>query len=169
MDLSTSKVYRRVIDSVRVPLEHFVSTGLYDPFSLEGFEPEDIADFQVRRACRQLAKELKRPFIRCYNVFSAFQWDHNKAKWVKLEVPDWNYGYVEVPKRQYLAPLVAPLLLAAPEAGSYVEVRSAQGKVLQEQCRSLWRFRIRDRPLWDSYYQFMLSDPDCRKARRLTA
>lgn len=169
MDLSTSKVFNRTIDSVRLPLEHFMATGFYDPSTLNGYEPEDIAAFQVRRACRQLAKEQKRPFIRCHVVEVTYRWDHNAGKWMKLAKPEWEFGYVEIPKRQYLAPLVAPLLLAAPDETARHGTLLAKAPVIQVTSKSLWQFHVRDYQLWTKYYDFVLNDPDCRKARRLTA
>jgi len=169
MDLNTSKVFNRAIDSVRLPLERFMATGFYDPFTLNGYEPEDIAAFQVRRACRKLAKEQKRPFIRCHVVETTYQWDHNAAKWVKLAKPGWEFGYVEVPKRKYLAPLVAPLLLAAPDEIVPQGTVLAKAPVIQVASKSLWIFHIRDYEFWTKYYDFILNNPDCRKARRLTA
>lgn len=167
MDLNASKVFSRAVDSVRIPLEHFIKTGFYDPHSLPGHEPEDIADFQVRRVCRQIAKESKRPFIRCYEVVITYRWDYGSG-WTKLDKPEWERGFIEMPKRHYLAPLIAPLLLAAPEAGSRYDPRTGAG-VHQQSLATLWSFSIFNRELWDQYYQFVLTDPECRKARRLTS
>lgn len=166
MDLSASKVFSRAIDSVRVPLEHFIKTGFYDPHSLAGYEPEDIADFQTRRVCRQIAKEMKRPFIRCYGVISNYHF--NGSKWEKYDDPKWESGYLEVPKRKYLMPLITPLLLAAPDPHRWAS-RNKENPVWQMPCQSLWQFKIYDRELWEKYYDFVLNDPDCRKARRLTS
>lgn len=170
MDLNASKVFQRAVDSVRIPLEHFIKTGFYDPNSLVGYEPEDIADFQVRRVCRQIAKEGKRPFIRCYAVESLHTFDRTTMRWEKNDKPKFEYGYVEVPKRKYLAPLVAPLLLAAPEAQGRYYANTKDGEhVWQLSSVTLWQFRVYGKDLWDKIYDYMLNDPECRKARRLTS
>lgn len=169
MDLNASKVFQRAVDSVRVPLEHFIKTGFYDPHVLGGYEPEDIADFQVRRVCRQIAKEGKRPFIRCHDVKSNYTWDNTTSRYVQRDIPEWEFGYVEVPKRKYLSVLVAPLLLTSPAKSGYYDALRSNSPVYEEQCESLWRLRVRDRELWDKYYDFVLNDPDCRKVRRLTS
>lgn len=168
MDLNASKVFQRAVDSVRVPLEHFIKTGFYDPHVLGGYQPEDIADFQVRRVCRQIAKEAKRPFIRCYDVSSTYTYDNKVHQWVRRDTPQWEFGFIEVPKRKYLSALVAPLLLVATPGSYYDAIRKNAG-IYEESSVTLWRFRVSDRELWDKYYEWVLNDPDCRKARRLTS
>lgn len=164
--------FQRTIDSVRLPLEHFIKTGFWDPYILLGYTASDISDVQVRKACRLAAQEVKRPFVQCYAVFQRGEWQNqgsqNGYKWVDYPEPKWVNGFVEMPKRRYLSPLVAPLLLAAPdETTFYSRYGKPPAQVVRNQSRTLWSFRVFDRALWDEYYAFVLNDPDCRKARRL--
>lgn len=155
----TSQVFTRTVASVQAPLQHFIETGFWNPHALEGWEEGDITEHVVRGSCRIMSKELKRPFIRAHPSYS---WQHQPVD------PETNYappplrifrcGVVEVPKRKYLAPLIAPLTLAATSDSK--TIRDASGA-------TLWEFYIYDRQLWDQYYQYLLNDPDCRKARKL--
>lgn len=152
----TSKVFDRVVASVQAPLQHFIETGFWNPYALEGWEEGDIAEHGVRGSCRVMSKELKRPFIRAHPVISSTQWDGEK--WVRHPKPIFTHGLVEVPKRKYLVPLIAPLTLAATRDSK--TIRDASGT-------TLWEFHIYDREAWDNYYQYLLNDPDCRRARKL--
>lgn len=167
MELANLKSYQRTIASVDLPLKHFIETGFWNPYVVPGWKPNDIAEQQVRGACRKVAAELKRPFIRCHPVVAFGDWMQvdGKYKRVQFDQPRFEFGLIEVPKRQYLSPLVAPLLLAAKPA----TYREATPTVTQTSSATLWEFRISDRQLWDDYYQFVLTDPECRKARKLTS
>jgi hypothetical protein len=172
MDLAKIKSYQRTIASVDLPLRHFIETGFWNPRVVEGWNESDIGDSLVRSACRKVAKELKRPFIQCYSSFVSYEsYDTGETSQNGYAVynrrplpePRFEAGYVEMPKRKHLAPLVAPLLLAA---GGKVTLRDA---VWDRTSATLWAFLIRDREFWDSYYDFVLNDPECRRARRLTS
>ncbi len=155
MEHVTSQVFTRAVDSVRIPLEHFLKTGFWDPTSLEDWQPADMSYSQTRRACRQMAKELKRPFIRCHDRYSNYRFDANVG-WVRLDTSEWECGYVEMPKRKKYMPLAAPLLLAA------------NSKSVQDRSgTTLWEFQVHDRQLWDDFYPYLLNDPVCRAARGL--
>lgn len=160
MEQLTSKVMARTIASVQLPMEHFFKTGFWDPFSSGTFELCDISEPQVRRACRQMAAELKRPFIACHSQYSTHELQSlpDKNVWVKRDNPIWNYGIIQVPRKAYLNVLVTPLMLAENNA----EVRDQSGT-------TYWSFVVSDRNVWDKFYDYLLNDPDCRKARRLPA
>lgn len=177
MDLTNLKSYQRTIASVDLPLKHFVETGFWNPHAVEGWTENDIGDTFVRRAARQIAKELKRPFIQiyaCMTIWGRRQVnDPSKPSWAqteryKLDKPVFSHGYIQVPKRQYLAPIVAPLFLLPDRPVRYGDV----GKDVLgwgHHTITLWQFRISNEEFWNEYYQFALNDHDCRKARRLTA
>jgi len=160
MEQFASKVMARTIASVQLPMEHFLKTGFWDPFSSGTFEEFDISEPQVRRACRQMSVELKRPFITCHSQFSTHELQTSPTGdlWVKRDTPLWSYGIVQVPKKAYLNVLVAPLMLAENNA----QVRDQSGT-------TFWNFIVSDRDVWDKFYDYLLNDPDCRKARRLPA
>lgn len=170
MDYTISKVANRAIASVHLPIAHFVETGLYDPNAVPGYDRADISEVQVRRVCRQVAKDLKRPFIQCY---SYMQTGHHvpdgvnaqgypKSKYVELDAPRFASGIFYCRKAKYLAPLVAPLLLLNDDEIA----RSGVG--WNSSGNSFWQYQIKDHQLWTSFYEHVLNDPDCRKARGLT-
>lgn len=170
------KSYQRTLDSVRLPIEHFIKTGFWDPHALDGWEENDISEQQVRNKCRQVARELKRPFIIAHPVMQFYEhrptgktnsYGHPSYKWTRLEQPRFSHAFVEVPKRKYLYPLVSSLLLL-PQGQSRWD--SGDGKAaISLDYASLWQFRINDETLWRQYYDFILNDPECRAARRLTS
>lgn len=152
----TSQVFVRTVASVQAPLQHFIETGFWNPHALDGWQEGDISDQVVRGSCRIMSKELKRPFIRAHPVISYNE--YVDGKWERRDRPVFNHGLVEVPKRKYLVPLIAPLTLASSKDGSSIRDRSGS---------TLWEFYIYDPELWDQYYEYLLNDPDCRKARKL--
>lgn len=172
MELASIKSYQRTIASVELPLQHFIETGFWNPYTVEGWTESDIGDTFVRRACRSVARELKRPFIQCYPFFKTTERIQNGSltahgnplyDWVTLPTPVFSYGFVEIPKRKRLAPLAAPLLLLP-------ERYHGDGSMGFLQHReTLWQARITNEELWNDYYNFVLNDADCRKARRLTS
>lgn len=174
MELASLKSYQRTIASVDLPLLHFVETGFWNPCVVEGWTESDIGDTMVRRACREVARELKRPFIQCYAVFQTTehypteeknQHGHTLYATRALPEPKFSFGYVEIPKRAYLTPMASPLLFL-PEGRRYGP-DAREGFAIP--AATLWRFRIESEELWNKYYEFALNDPDCRKARRLTS
>lgn len=174
MELANLKSYQRTIASVDLPLKHFIETGFWNPHVIADYNfDSDIGDTFVRRACRAVARELKRPFIQCYPMFTTTEHYVTGEKSPNgydlygtrpLPEPKFQGAWVEMPKYKYLTPLAAPLFML-PE-GSFGNHDKAG---FQANLTTLWRFRINDRELWDKYYDFALNDPDCRKARRLTS
>jgi hypothetical protein len=171
MELASIKAYQRTIASVELPLRHFIETGFWNPDSIEGWTDSDIGDTFVRRACRTVARELKRPFIQCYATFlTSESYDTGKRSengriiydMRPLPAPRFNYAFVEIPKQKRLAPLAAPLLLL-PER---YQGNNTAG--FTQHRTTLWQAHITSEELWNQYYDFVLNDPECRKARRLT-
>lgn len=161
--------FNRAIDSVRLPLEHFLETGFWNPYACPGWTRNNVSDVQVRRICRHVATENKRPFIQCYASMTLWEYVDDLAnpfpngggyykKRVEIPKPKFSVGIISAPNRQHLAPLVAPLLLT--EGSAKVQNHSSTG---------LWQFYVHDEELWNSYYDFVLNDPACRKARKLTS
>lgn len=160
-----SKTFDRIIDSVKLPIEHFARTGFWDPYAIEGYQPEDISDTIVRSACRKVAKGQKRPFIKLFKHMRRQQWTQNR--YVTYPDPVFTMGIVSVPKRKKLLSIVTPLLLAAPEPTKRYQP-NRQASVVQFELASLWEFQVYDESFWDGYYAYALNDPECRKARGLT-
>lgn len=150
-------LYNRLIASVQKPIDHFLETGFWNPYVVEGSQVCDISDSQVRSSCRELAKALKRPFIICQPTFKYDELGANGV-WVPLDKPVWRGGWLTVPKLKRHTPIVASFILASNEK----EVRDRSGT-------TLWEFAVTDHQLWTTLYDHILNDPDCRKARRLTS
>lgn len=177
MELASIKSYQRTIASVELPLKHFIETGFWDPYSCGRYDQDaDIGDSIVRRTCRNVARELKRPFIQCFAVVryavrvgtgEKSQYGHDLYETVDLPEPQFEYGFVMIPKQKRLAPLATPLLLMPDvystrvSGVSYIPAHSMHSA-------TLWRARIYNQDLWNDYYNFVLNDPECRKARKLT-
>jgi hypothetical protein len=168
----TNATYDRIIASVQEPLDHFVKTGFWKPNT--HWKAEDVGGNQVRKACRELARSMKRPFIQCYDRSSMGEWVQTNAagqpymsKWMDYKTPVWSFGYFEAPIQKRLLPLVAPLMLGSVKQGRY---RSATAhKVSDNSLETVWRFHIYDQEIWNGYYSFVLDDPDCRRARNFTS
>lgn len=168
-----SKIYARALDSIRLPVEHFLATGFYDEASLPGSNWDaDVSLQQVSRIVRKVAQELKRPFIECSARLVSYQYvdDTSKPprsyggyhqKRIDLPEPVWSYGTITMPKRKYLMPMLTPLLLAAKE--------DRTAPVWDRTSPTLWHFIVNSKEFWDEYYPFILNDTDCRKARKLTS
>lgn len=161
----TSKRFTRVLDSVRVPIQHFIDTGIYDENVIASRDWSlDISQVQVRKACRKVASELKRPFIQMSETMAreARVADPTKPhgyNWVPLPEPRFARAHVSIPRRKYLVVLATPLILSAN--------RDVGAKVYDRITPSLWNFTIFDQQIWTEYRDFIMNDPDCRAARKL--
>jgi hypothetical protein len=163
-----SKIFERTLDSVRLPIQHFIDTGIFDLGVLgESNWNADISFVQVRRACRKVAAELKRPFIQMESYtryidhsYSTLPDGTTEYTSVKLDKPRWVSATVTIPKRKYLVGHISPLTLAAGDLGSACYARPTP---------SLWHFTITDYSLFKEYEKYILTDPACRKARKLTS
>jgi hypothetical protein len=153
-----SKVLAAALASVQEPIQHFIDTGLFVEPRYQLIEGVDasVGMTQVRRICRHVAGELRRPFI----VISDISTMHERVNgsWVTLDEPVWSHAHITMPRRKYLVPLMAPLVLGD------------KTKEIQTNWdtpnTSLWTAVIRDRSIWTEYYDRLLNDPDMRRARR---
>jgi hypothetical protein len=161
-----SKVLDEAIRSVRDPILKFIETGIFcNPYSDPDMPPEVlesvgfISDTQTQRVARMVAKELRRPFIIMTPVIKKFEWSNASGKWVRKRVdPTFSHVYVKIPKRKYLMPIVAPLLLTCSDTG--------KGLVTQGGEESNWVFNIHSEALWVEY-RAALDRPEMRAARRM--
>jgi hypothetical protein len=174
MENVTSQVLSRALESVQAPINHFIETGFWNPnvHAPDSYSPGDVGDTQVRKICRAVARELKRPFITCHPTFSYGRHvldEKGSYKWVPSEKPQFAGGYVSVPKQKRLTPLVATLILASSADKPLHQRGTPQNPLISYSQKTLWTFRIADKTMWDEYYDYVLNDRDCRKARRLTS
>jgi hypothetical protein len=172
MENVTSQVLSRALESVQAPINHFIETGFWNPNVLVDHKPGDVTDVQVRKICRAVARELKRPFISCHPTFSYGRHVLDKEgvyQWEPLDKPEFAGGYVSVPKQKRLTPLVATLILASSADKPLHQRATPKFPLTAYGQKTLWTFRIADKTMWDEYYSYVLNDPDCRKARRLTS
>lgn len=161
-----SKVYAKAIQCLSGPVDHFIETGFYNLASAGEYGDGWISEPQVRRICREIAKEQKRPFIQASEYYATNGYDQAARKPYKLDKPIWNNAWIEMPKRKYLLPLATPLLLASGDNDTTYKPGDAIMPYRQE---TIWSWRIVDKSFWDEYYNFILNDPDCRRARKLTS
>jgi hypothetical protein len=165
-----SKIFDEAIRSVRDPILQFIETGIFgNPWGGDTVPEEVLASkgfisaTQTQRVCRMVAQELKRPFIIMTPYIERRVWTQTPkpdgtTRWECKPVPRrFRSTHIKMPKRQYLMPLVSPLLLAAGPAGSPVTDRSEVGN---------WVFIINDEGLWNDY-RASLDRPEMRAARKL--
>jgi hypothetical protein len=192
-----SKVLDNALLTVAAPVLRFIETGIHeasftvdDPAEREGVWAEGaISSQQTTRVVREVARELKRPFVAMYAFRDRWSYksQHSMAgttyysygkPWrgyqdiKQLPKPVFSHAYVRVPRRKYAFPLVAPLLLAAPETPKYAPttVRNKPGykppTVTNYSGATYWRFQIYNEEMWDSYRASM-DRPEMREARRM--
>lgn len=167
MTHTTSKVLTEAIASLQRPIEHFIETGIYScalTFGGDGEEENltanDISHMQVSRICRAVAKELRRPFIQMNPVIRRWNWEIASGGTYRAKpIPaQWLHAEVTIPCLKYLAPIAAPLLLAAGE--------DPTDPVYRREKATLWQFRINSYELWLDY-RVSMDRPEMRKARRM--
>lgn len=178
-----SKVLSAAIDSVRVPIENFIRTGIFSGIYDRTLVSRDIshsdgcvAGGQVQRIARYTAKELKRPFIIMEPVVRGFTWSLANGRWRKeIHDPRFSHVFVRIPKRKYLMPIAAPLLLAAPEPVTHHRTaiqrvtdphHDEKFPVIQRAERTNWVFNICSEEFWHDY-RAALERPEMRAARKL--
>jgi len=117
----TSKVYQAAIQSVAGPLQRFADTGLYsgdedrtlgEPAKAAGV----VSHQQIGRIVRNFAKETKRPFIKTFELWKTHEWaqDTVTGDYGRRPItPFLGEVCIKIPNLKYLAPIYAPLLLAA--------------------------------------------------------
>jgi hypothetical protein len=190
-----SKTLDNALSTVAAPALRFIETGIHeeswtvdDPDEHEGVWARGaISPHQTSRVVREVAKELKRPFVAMYAVRQRWQYrsryqpgtvHHSSTKpgsyykdIQKLPQPVFSHGHIHVPKRQYLLPLVRTLILAtvSQQMPSWRQLNDAEHKkpdVLNHSLATIWRFRIYNEEMWGDYRASM-DRPEMRAARRL--
>lgn len=154
----THPAYAAVLDSVKKPLDHFITTGLYEPYRPvpgAGLNDLTLSESIVRSSIRGMAAKMRRPFIQAYVVRHHGSWKNNK--WSPLEAPIFSHGYFYAPKQKKLQVMLTPLQLGKDSP-----------LIKDTSMATVWEFGVHDETLWNDFYQLILNDPDCRKARGLT-
>ena len=148
--------------SLREPIEQFIETGLYQHY--DASEEEDlpvkktgsfgsdgaVPGVSVKSICRLVAKELKRPFITCTEIWAYSNWDAKLRK----TPPRWCRGYITVPAQKKLLSHYLPLTLLPPETARVTG-------------RTVIAVQIRNQAFFEAYRERLLTDPHMRAARGL--
>ena len=130
-----------------------------------------VSDTYLRPYAKKICKELGRPWVRANGgYYTRYEYVPNPR------TPDGSYagytlkdrgrnwaGGLTVPKRNYLAPIVASLLMVAKE-------RDRAAPVSSYHTRTNWGFTFtgeEGREIFDNHIQFMRTDPDARKALKI--
>lgn len=126
---------------------------------------------------RMICKELKRPFVWTasgmiyrYGLLPGPADEHGNPGlhiWTKTS-NDW-LARIRVPKRNYLAPIVAPLLMVAKDHTS-IRYSDERPPVVAMHGTGYWEFNLhgeQGRAMWDAQIEFMRTDPAVRRALRL--
>lgn len=126
---------------------------------------------------RMICKELRRPFVwtACgmidrYGLVPGPVDEHGNPgplDWAKIGT-EW-FARIQLPKRNYLAPVVAPLLVVAKD---HTSIRSTfeTAPVVANHGMGYWEFNLhgeQGRAMWDAQIEFMRTDPAVRRALRL--
>ena len=139
---------KTILDDVT---DRLLTKGYYMPPSYTewGMDWQDviIPEVTLRKFARRVAKEAKRPFVQVGKL-----WGHRMAadgsKFENYQTGIW----IEMPKRNYLAPLIHPVELA----GFY-----------QRGFDTLWHFNINDMEFATQYLSFFETREEFRKALKL--
>ena len=125
-----------------------------------------ISTVQIRKVARDVAKEMKRPFVQGGEYFSNGTHKRDadgKYEWIPYSTPQWSKAYITVPRRGYLCPIITPLELSA------VSVYRSTGSnhIISRHGSTYWQFDIMSREIWTDYYQALQTRPEMRKALKL--
>lgn len=115
---------------------------------------------------KQVCKELGRPWVRATGGwFDYYEYARDADGNYKSQLMGKRFaGKLLVPKRDYLAPVVAPLLMVASQ-DRYAPVVNYSGK-------SNWEFHFTSNnessaEIWENHINFMRTDPEARKALKV--
>jgi hypothetical protein len=155
-DFMGSKVLAAAHAQLNDPIVHMLKTGFFiEPDWVRG--ETLLTAFKIRPVARKVAKEMKRPFI----FVSGRSVCSGSGKWEKV-------GYrLQFPKRAYLEPVVAPLLLCAKEITHRYNAVYDSTVSRDPNATTFWDFMINDLEFYRQYTETVQSDPDMRKALRL--
>ena len=130
-----------------------------------------VSDTYLRPYAKKVCKELGVPWVRANGgYYTRYEYvpkppnpDGTYAGYKMVDMGQQWAGGLTVPKRNYLAPIVAPLLMVAEE-----RVRSAPVSAYHE--RTNWCFAFTGdagQEIFESHMQFMRTDPEARKALKI--
>lgn len=170
----------QALGSIAIPVQKFIETGIHRDTAWDESIPKEYRQARwsaqksgaalgysfVRSICRKVARELGRPFIHTTVNMDEGRYARvgGRYQWIPREDPEFFYGYIEMPKRKYLAPLWSPLFLAAKPTRMYSSKPEGVtvGIIFS---RSLFRFMVYDENLWAEYNELLDTD-EMRAARR---
>ena len=159
--LRESKVVNTVMSEILDPIKKQLETGIffYPTYTIGGL----VRPIHVGKYARAVAKEHGWPFVQAGYIAENYKWDAAQRKYLRLKEPLITGGWLQAPKRQYLLPLVTPLLLAEDDKRSVWEkgIRLAN-------LKSLWRFYIHDVDVFEAFMQSALSSPEIVAAIKRT-
>lgn len=174
--MEQSATYAMVASYIANKTEEYLRTGIasFTPPYEKGVSSEEqrrayrkqlsvCGNTFVRAYLRQVAKELRRPFIVAEQTYSCGA-NTTIANWITLSVP----------KRKKLEKAVSALLLSAKDIKhryGYYLLKEAPGIYRYNYHRSLWQFIFNGdgcEGLFQSFVQTWQADPDIRAALKLT-
>lgn len=168
-----SKTVDAVYKQLEGPINHFLETGLHaDPVLLpEEWKNIFIRPAQTRRIVRAIAKELGRPFVQVGTLYTMYEFNAGTRRWESRD-PVLLGGYIQVPRRKYLTPLVAPLMAGdrgpAPRRFTpYYGAPRHEPGIYSQHGASYWLFHIHGFDLFKSYLEAIKEDDHIRAALRL--
>lgn len=114
---------------------------------------------------KQVCKEMHRPWVRAaggwYTHWTA-QHNPGTGKYERVDMGRKFSAHLTVPKKNYLAPIAAPLLMIASEDHSQ--------PISSSHSKTNWEFYFQGESVaevWDNHIHFMRTDPACRAALKL--
>jgi hypothetical protein len=156
-----------VVKAISTITDHLVEHGFifYDRAYWK-LDVSILSDGFLNSYGKKICKELGRPWVRASGgYYEQYQWSqHPDGKYKRVAVGKQFGGHLTVPKRNYLAPIVAPLLIVAGDRGS--------SPVTNSSTASNWEFSfMSENPLaaeiWENHIQFMRTDEAARKALKV--
>ena len=159
--LRESKVANSVISEILDPIKKQLETGIffYPNYTAEGL----VRLIHIRKYARAVAKEYGRPFVQAGYRVEQYKYSALHRRYLRREEPLIVGGWLQVPKRQYLMPLVAPLLLAADDKPTALEKGIGMANY-----RSMWKFYFHDGDVFEAFIQSALSSPEIVAAIKRT-
>lgn len=159
-----TKTLSAVFAFIQKPIDDMIATGL---FHEPAWEDQMVSTVQIRKVARDVAKELKRPFVQGGEYFSNGTHKRDadgKYEWIAYDTPQWSKAYITIPKRAYLCPLIAPLELSAV---SHYKVGSIPSIIISRHASTYWHYDIMSHEIWTDYYEALQTRPEMRKALKL--
>ena len=160
-----SKTAAIVVEAINEMTKSLVEDGfIYFNYDWHQVRVAVLSNGFINAYGKQVCKDLGRPWVRAnggYYVPQSYYPPHFTPE-VHGPTRRWRW-HLSVPKKNYLAPLVAPLLMVAQED------RAAPVSSLETTVTN-WEFAFggdEGKQIWESQMHFMRNDPACRKALRV--